>query len=232
MTQPLRIFVGWDPRETEAYDVFAHSLRRLASQPIEVIPLIQDELRDKGLFTRERKEGATEFTMTRWLVPHLSNYEGVSIFADCDMLAQADIHEVLEYARDHPVSVCLHDYIPKADIKMDGQVQQPYPKKNWSSLMVFNNAHEKCRDLTPDLVNHAAHPPRYFHQFYWLDTLEPGSLPLDWNWLAAEYPYRPDVKIVHLTNGGPWFPGYENCDYADEWRAERDRMLKPSLTAA
>lgn len=226
MTLPLRIFVGWDPREAEAYHVFCHSLIRHASKPIAIIPLVQQQLRDAGLFWRSRDEkAATEFSMTRWLVPHLSGYEGVSIFADCDMLMQADIHEVVGIVDDAPVAVCQHDYLPKSTTKMDGQVQTVYPKKNWSSFMVFNNGHEKCRALTPELVSHPSHAPSYFHQFFWLDTLAPGALPLDWNWLVGEYERNPDAKNLHYTLGGPWFDQTKDCDCADLWLEERDRMM-------
>lgn len=239
----LKIFVGWDPRETEAFDVFRRSLITRASKPIEIIPLKQQELRDQGLFSRPRSEkAATEFSMTRWLVPYLSGYEGVSIFADCDMLCLTDIYGVLDgccaepgeertenglyfgYPISPAVWCCQHDYVPKNTTKMDGQVQTVYPKKNWSSFMVFNNAHEKCRDLTPELISRPDHPPKYFHQFQWLDTLKPGSLDLRWNHLAGEYEVIPDPKIVHFTEGGPWFQGYEHCDYSELWDAERAAM--------
>jgi hypothetical protein len=224
--QPLRIFVGWDPRETEAYDVFAHSITSRASRPVSIIPLVQSELRAQGLFTRPLTEkAATEFSMTRWLVPHLSDYKGVSIFADCDMLMLADVYEVLEHVDEsRAVSVCQHDYTPKTQTKMDGQPQTNYPKKNWSSFMVFNNGHELSRCLTPDLINRADHPPSYFHQFRWMETQKTGSLPLEWNYLASEYEAKPDVKNIHYTLGGPWFDQTKDCDYADLWLEEQDRM--------
>jgi hypothetical protein len=236
----LKIFIGWDPRETEAYDVFAHSITSRASRPVEIIPLVQAELRAQGIYSRPATEkAATEFSMTRWLVPYLSGYEGISIFADCDMLCLADIHELMDNLK--PLSVenagpdgiletlpavwcCQHDYTPKTLTKMDGQPQVNYPRKNWSSFMVFNNGHELCRALTPDLINRADHPPSYFHQFRWLETQQPGPLPLEWNWLGNEYDAKSDVKNIHYTLGGPWFDQTKDCDYADLWLEEQDRM--------
>jgi hypothetical protein len=116
--------------------------------------------------------------------------------------------------------VCKHDYVPKTERKFLGQVQTKYPRKNWSSLMIFNN--ERCRALTPDYVNSASGLD--LHRFKWLDDRLIGSLPLEWNWLVEEYPYKPDAKIVHYTLGGPYFDDYRNCDYAGEWFEEFESM--------
>ena len=40
-----------------------------------------------------------------------------------------------------------------------------------------------------------------------------------------EYDRREDAKMVHFTDGGPYFEEYRNDDYAEEWFAMRDRML-------
>jgi hypothetical protein len=221
----LKLFVGYDSRESEAYDVFVHSVTRLASKPITIIPLRQDWLREMGLYTRpEAEPAATQFSFTRFLVPFLSNYEGTSIFADCDMLAQTDIWEVLAYADpQYAVSVCKHDYEPKTAMKMDGQAQVKYPRKNWSSFMVFNNA--SCRVLSPDYVNRVT--GRELHQFYWLGSgpeSRVGALPLDWNWLVDEYEQNPTARVLHYTLGGPWFAETKNCDHADLWLQEQQRL--------
>jgi len=118
------------------------------------------------------------------------------------------------------VLVCKHDYVPKSARKFLNQVQTAYPRKNWSSLMLFNN--ERCRALSADYVNGAT--GLELHRFSWLDDALIGGLPLEWNWLVDEYPYRADAKIVHFTRGGPWFPEFKGVDYSDEWRAERAAM--------
>lgn len=229
---PLRIFLGWDSREQVAYHVLAHSILSRASLPVSITPLNQAVLRAAGVYTREKDARAsTEFSITRFLVPYLSNYDGVSVFMDCDMLVRYDIVELLAYALAHPntsVLVCQHDYTPKAGTKFLGQAQEAYPKKNWSSVMVFQNDH--CRALTPELVNCAE--PKHLHRFEWTQERHVGSLPLEWNWLIGEYAANPDARNYHWTLGGPWFAEHADVDHADLWFRERDAMLSPSLTPA
>lgn len=172
----------------------------------------------KGVFTREANAiSSTEFSFSRFLTPYLSNYEGWSLFMDCDMLARANFAEIFALADDaFAVMVAKHDYAPRDAIKFEGHVQTKYEKKNWSSVVLFNNA--RCRALTPDFVNTAS--GLQLHQFKWLASDdEIGALPLEWNWLVGEYDFNPDAKVAHFTRGGPYFAAYANEDYSDEWRA-------------
>lgn len=232
--RPLRIFVGWDGRESIAYHVFAHSILRRASIPVAITPLVQSPLRARDLFWRGPGENvATEFSFTRFLVPYLAGYRGIAVFADCDMLMRADVAELLEMAEEQrllhgdgpAVLACQHDYVPKSAIKMDGQVQTAYPCKNWSSFMVMDTA--KCTALTPRYVSSAQGSD--LHRFKWLGQTPAyqhlGALPLEWNHLVGEYDGSADAKNLHFTLGGPWFPGYEHCDHSEEWYAERDHMM-------
>jgi hypothetical protein len=183
---------------------------------------MQSQLR--GIYTRARgPTESTEFSLTRFLVPYLSGYSGWTVFMDCDMLCRADVTELkglVEKQADKAVIVCKHDYVPKTERKFLDQVQTKYPRKNWSSLMAFNNA--RCRALTPDYVNSAT--GLELHRFQWVDDALIGELPLEWNWLVGEYDYKPDARIVHYTLGGPYFDEYRACDYADEWFAEHRAM--------
>jgi hypothetical protein len=219
----LRIFIGWDSREPVAAAVLAHSILTRASAPVAIIPLTLTSLR--GVYTRERMATeSTEFSFTRFLVPYLSRYEGVSVFLDCDMLVRTDVWELMHYVEQQPdkaVLVCQHDYVPKTTTKMDGRIQTVYPRKNWSSLMVFNNA--RCRMLTRQYVNAAT--GKQLHQFEWVKHDEIGALPLSWNHLCDEYAPNPHAENYHYTLGGPWMAGHERCDHADLWLAERDAML-------
>ena len=114
------------------------------------------------------------------------------------------------------VMVAKHDYTPRDEVKFLNHSQARYAKKNWSSVMLLNNA--RCRALTPQFVREAS--GLELHQFKWLaGEGEIGSLPLEWNWLVGEYDMNPDAKIAHFTRGGPYFADYADCDYADEWRA-------------
>jgi hypothetical protein len=218
----FRIYIGYDPRESVAFHTLAHSILRRASFPISISPLVQSQL--KGLYRRSRgPTESTEFSLTRFLVPALCGYRGWSLFMDCDMLCRADIAELageIERQSDKAVLVCQHDYVPKTERKFLNQVQTKYLRKNWSSLMIFNN--ERCRALTPQYVNSASGLD--LHRFRWLDDAAIGSLPLEWNWLVTEYEHNPAAKIVHYTLGGPWFPEYRDCAYSDEWRAEFEAM--------
>lgn len=223
--KPINVFIGFDSRETVAYHVLCNSLMRHSSVPLAFTPVIQHQLRDMGLYTRERgKFESTEFSMTRFLVPYLSNYEGISIFMDCDMLCQADLTDLLIYPLAHPskaVHVCQHDYQPKTMLKFLHQPQTTYERKNWSSLMVFNNS--ECRALTPDYVNTAT--GLELHRFKWLKDEQIGVLPLEWNHLVSEYSPNEKAKMLHFTNGGPWFEAYRDCDQADVWNQELTHAL-------
>ena len=218
----FNIYIGYDPRESAAFYTLAHSILRRSSIPISIAPLVQGQL--KGHYRRARgPTESTEFSMTRFLVPALSEYRGWSLFMDCDMLCRVDIAALLtelEKQSDRAVLVCKHDYIPKTERKFLDQVQTKYARKNWSSLMLFNN--ERCRSLTLDYVNTAS--GLELHRFSWMNDAAIGELPLEWNWLVGEYDYNPRAKIVHFTIGGPYFEAYRNCDYAGEWFAEFESM--------
>ncbi len=218
----LSVYIGYDPKESVAFYTLAHSILRRASIPVSVAPVMQSQL--QGLYTRPRgPTESTEFSLTRFLVPALSGFRGWSIFMDCDMLCRVDIAGLaaqIERQADKAVLVCQHDYVPKTERKFLGQVQTKYPRKNWSSLMVFNN--ERCRALTADYVNTAS--GLELHRFMWIDDRPIGALDLEWNWLVGEYPANPQARIAHYTLGGPWFDEYRDCDYAGEWFAELESM--------
>lgn len=142
---------------------------------------------------------------------------------DCDMLMLGDIAG-LWAMRDprYAVQVVKHDHRPTESKKFLGAEQTAYDKKNWSSVMLFNNS--LCKRLSPGYLNSAS--GLELHQFKWLksDSLI-GTLPGRWNHLVGYDPQSSEVSLAHFTIGGPYFPGYEACEYADAWRAERDAML-------
>lgn len=218
----LQVFIGYDPNETVAYHTLAHSILRRSSIPVSIAPLMRSQL--GGLYRRERgPTESTEFSLTRFLVPALSEYRGWSLFMDCDMLCRADFAELAAFTErdaDKAVLVCKHDYTPGPTRKFLNQVQTVYPRKNWSSVMLFNNA--KCRALTTEYVNAATGLD--LQRFTWLADSQIGDLPLEWNWLVGEYTRNPEAKVVHFTIGGPYFNEYRDCDYADEWFEEQRRM--------
>jgi len=223
MTAPtLDIYIGYDRQEIVAYHVLCQSIVERTSRPVRLTPINLTSL--KSVFDRPPLSlQSTEFSFSRFLTPWLSGYEGWSLFMDCDMLLRGDIAELFALADDRcAVMVAKHDYVPKDTVKFLGHAQARYEKKNWSSVMLMNNA--RCRALTPEYVQTAS--GLELHQFRWLPNEdEIGDLPLEWNWLVGEYAYNPQARIAHFTRGGPYFPDYADCDYGDEWRAMRARAV-------
>ena len=214
----MRCFIGYDSNETVAYHVLAHSILRHASVPVSITPLV---LRQLPMHRERTPTQSTEFSFSRFLVPWLCGYEGTAVFMDCDMLCRGDISK-LHGISGAAVSVVKHDYTPRPEDKFLGQRQSIYEKKNWSSLMVFNNT--LCRTLTPEFVNRAS--GLELHQFKWLPSETwVGELDKNWNHLVGEYQPNPEAKIAHFTLGTPCFPKYSDCEFAEEWKAERDMML-------
>ena len=220
----IRIFVGYDPRETVAFYVLSHSIQARASVPVSVTPLMLDQL--DGLMWRDRHNlQSTDFSFSRFLVPHLCGYEGWALFMDCDMLMLDDVANLWRL-REHQYAVqCVkHDHRPPEDTKFLNQPQTQYEKKNWSSVMLFNTA--KCTTLTPDYVNTAS--GLELHRFHWLnnDNLI-GEIPPRWNHLVDYDPEQSvsDISNLHFTTGGPYFDAFKSCGYASLWFEERERML-------
>ena len=225
-----KVFVGYDSREDIAWQVCRHSLIRHATSELCVVPIRQDAVRELGLYTRPSDVGSsTEFSLTRFLTPFLHAQSGWVLFCDCDFLFTADVAQVFQGLDHSKALYCVqHDYTPAHRIKMDGKPQAIYPRKNWSSFMLFNCDHPDVRKLTPEVVNSAS--PAFLHRFEWIaDRSHIGSLPLEWNFLAGEYPKPPETpSVIHFTNGGPWFKEWQDCDYADLWLRERDLVLAES----
>lgn len=210
------IYIGWDSREDIAYTVAKHSMEMM-SRDVTVKPLKLHQLRDDGIYTRSvDKLGSTEFTFTRFLVPYLNDYKGWALFTDCDVLALDDMNKLFELADDKYAVMCVkHDYTPSETMKMDGQQQTIYPRKNWSSVVLWNCAHPSNSVVTPELVN--TESGMYMHRFMWLKDDEIGEIPYQWNYLVGWYQSK-DPKLVHYTEGGPWFEEYRNCEYSKEWK--------------
>ena len=222
MADTIKVFIGYDENETVAFHVLAHSIMRHASKPVEIVPVVKSHM--SAFYTRERSGlESTDFSFTRFLAPYLCDYKGWAIFTDCDMLVTADIAELWALRDDKYAVMCTkHDYQPVGDTKFLGQVQTKYEKKNWSSVMMFNNA--RCTALTPEVVSNET--GLFLHQFKWLgnDDLI-GSLPLSWNYLVGEHqPAMRTPELIHYTLGGPYFEKYRDCEFADLWRAELARL--------
>ena len=225
----IRVFIGYDPAESVAFGVLAHSIHARASEPVTVTPVMLSQLR--GVYRRSHDSlQSTQFSFSRFLTPWLAGYEGWAVFMDCDMLMRADIAELWKLRDErYAVQVVKHVHVPKEDVKFLGAVQTKYEKKNWSSVMLMNCA--KCRALTPEYVNKAT--GLELHQFKWLgDDALIGELPRGWNHLVGYDKPDPAAKLAHFTIGGPWFPEYAKSEFAGEWFGERDQMLSAQGRAA
>ena len=217
----FNIYVGYDTREDIAYQVSKFSILQ-RSKNVSVIPLKLDDLKEKGLYWRgEDKLGSTEFTFSRFLVPELNDYKGWALFCDCDIIFLEDINNLFNLKDDKYAVMCVqHDYTPKEETKMDGKQQTLYPRKNWSSLVLWNCGHPSNQKISKELINDPETTGKYLHRFSWLEDHEIGPIPHHWNWLAGWYkePNDGNPKAIHYTEGGPWFENYRDCEYHQKWK--------------
>ena len=240
------VYIGYDKKEDDAFEILKESIIDTSSQPVRVVPLDQETLRRINLYRRsfqiqktdngsvkidwqDNKPFSTEFSFTRFLIPFVNNLKGLALFMDCDMMVRTDIMEVFKYAsrEDKAVWCVKHNYIPSDDYKMDNQVQTIYNRKNWSSFVLWNCEHEAHKDLTIDDVNLKS--GLYLHNFQWLSDDLIGDIPEEWNWLDGHSPEEIEAKNVHFTTGGPWFPKWKpkrsiDAKYALEWTNFRDSL--------
>ena len=219
----LKIFIGYDPKEAVAFHVLSHSLLERSSKPISIVPINLRNL--KNLYSRQHDQRqSNEFSFSRFLVPYLCDYEGFGVYMDCDMLALGDISTVLnDIDEKHAVSLVKHDYESKVKVKYLGNKQYSYPRKNWSSFIVWNCAHQSNNAVNPDFIGEA--DAATLHRFLWLKDEEIGELSVKWNWLVGEYDNpTEDIKVLHWTLGGPYFDDYSSTEFSDEWRKEFESM--------
>lgn len=225
----MNIYIGYDSRETEAFNVCVASLKKHASKPINIYPLKIKELRNIGFYTRpDDPLSSTEFTFTRFLVPFLQSYKNAALFCDCDFLFLDDVCKVFDLLdNSKAIQCCKHDYTPTSEYKMDGAKQYQYPRKNWSSFVLYNCEHEANKILTKELVN--TETGQFLHRFQWLSDELIGEIPIEWNWLAGWYKEGINgyPKAIHYTEGGPWHKNPKCTDYFDVWKNYKDSVDCP-----
>ena len=216
----VKIYIGFDQREAIAYHTFVQSLIDHASIPLDITPLAVKTL--KG-YEEKHEDKSNDFVYSRFLTPFLNDFKGWAIFVDGDMICQEDIKELLDL-RDasKALQVVKHDYKTKSNQKYLGNINQDYPRKNWSSVILWNCAHPKHKLLTPDFI--ANESGKYLHRFSWLEVNEIGELPKEWNWLATEYPNNEQANIIHYTLGTPCFKDYRDTAMSDIWLKKYDRL--------
>jgi len=220
-----KVFLGYTSYQDIVYQVAKHSIEK-RSTDVQCFPIIQQSLRDLGIYTRhEDKKAATEFSITRFLTAWLAGYRGWVLFSDNDVLALTDLNELFEQADDRYAVMCAkHVHVPIGDVKLDGQMQTHYPRKNWSSVVLWNCDHPKNKMITPELVNEVS--PLFLHRFMWLEDHEIGQFSHEWNWLVDWYKEseHESPKMLHFTEGGPYLRNYQNVGYSDLWRAEYEAL--------
>lgn len=217
--KPIPIFIGYDPREAVAYHTCANSIIRNSSIPVAICPLALNNFKD---YSETHTDGSNQFIYSRFLVPHLMGYHGWAIFMDGDMIVRGDIAELWEMRNNFcDVMVVKHDYQTKMKEKYLGAKNENYPRKNWSSVILWNCGNHPNRKLTPEFIEQATGAE--LHRFTWIDDARIGELPREWNWLPDEYGTNPDAKLLHYTLGTPCFHEFATTNQADEWH--RERML-------
>jgi lipopolysaccharide biosynthesis glycosyltransferase len=219
LNEYIKIVIGFDQREAVAYHTFCQSIIEHSSVPVFFMPLAINTLQD---YEETHTDKSNDFIYSRFLTPYLNQYEGWAIFADGDMICQADIKELWDL-RDESKALLVvkHNYQTKSHQKYLGNINENYPRKNWSSVILWNCKHRKNQILTPDFITNQT--GKYLHRFSWLDDKDIGELPREWNWLAIEYPENRKAKLIHYTLGTPCFKDYQNTEMSDIWHEIQKR---------
>ena len=213
----IPVYVGYDPREAIAFHTCANSIIRNSSRPVAIIPVALNLFKD---YTETHTDGSNHFIYTRFLVPHLQEYTGWAIFIDGDMIVRGDIAELWDLQNPYnDVMVVKHDYKTRMPVKYLGAKNEDYPRKNWSSVILWNCNSFPNRRLTPEFVQKSTGSE--LHRFTWLDDERIGELPKEWNWLPDEYGPNPDAKLLHYTLGTPCFQEFADTPQGNEWHRER-----------
>lgn len=217
MNNLIPVFVGYDPREAIAYHVCVNSIIRNASAPVAIVPVALNLFKD---YSETHTDGSNHFIYTRFLVPYLMRWTGKAIFIDGDMIVRGDVVELYNsLPMNKDVAVVKHDYKTRMPVKYLGAKNEDYPRKNWSSVIVWNCASFPNRKLTPEFIMKATGAE--LHRFSWLSDNRIAELPSEWNWLPDEYGPNPNAKLLHYTLGTPCFAEFADTPQGEEWHRER-----------
>ena len=221
MSKLLNIFVGFDQKEAIAYHTFVQSIIETSTVPLSITPLAENNLNE---YSEKHTDGTNKFTYSRFLVPYLMNFKGWAIFVDGDMVCISDFKNLKQFFNPK-LAVCVvkHDYKTKQKVKYFGQKNEDYPRKNWSSVIIWNCAHPKNKVLNPSFIS--GKEGSFLHRFKWLNDKEIGELPKSWNWLAIEYEETNNVDLIHYTLGTPCFKEYSNKPFSKYWKKSYDSLL-------
>ena len=214
MNNVIDLVIGFDQKEAVAYHTFVQSIIEKASIPVRFMPLSMKSLSN---YSEEHTDGSNDFIYTRFLVPYLMNFKGWAIYADGDMVCLDDIKNLWDLRDEkYAVQVVKHNYKTKIKRKYWGNKNEDYPRKNWSSLILWNCNHSSHKVLTPKFIK--SQTGAYLHRFSWINDSEIGEIEMEWNWLAMEYEEKKDIKLIHYTIGTPCFKEYENTSLSQYWK--------------
>lgn len=219
-----KVFVGYDPTQAVAFHVCVDSLIRHSSEPIEIIPLYLPQL---STYKELHGDGSNQFIYSRFLVPHLCHFQGLALFIDGDMVVNGDVCDLFAMAENgfsRSVWVCKHDYKTKQQVKYRGNRNEDYPRKNWSSVIMWNCASFPNRRLSPEYVQRAGGAE--LHRFGWIPDDRIGEIPPEWNWLVGEYEHNDNAKLYHYTLGIPEFDECAESDHSDAWSCAKAKMMQ------
>ena len=213
----MRIYIGHDSRFSKATRVCRKSIEDHSKKgEHEIKYLDKKSLTRVGVYGRKDVKGeSTEFSFTRFYVPMLCHYQGIALFVDNDFLFKCNPTELVQYLRKRPVA-CVKHNLGENSIhanKMDGIENKSYPKKCWSSLMLFDNT--KLKNLSKEYLDNAS--PADLHQFAWVGEKEISRIPLKYNHLVGYYKKHKYIKAIHYTQGGPWFESRKDGELSEEW---------------
>ena len=212
----IPLFIGYDSNEIIAYHACVNSIIRTSTKPISIAPLALNLLSE---YKETHNDGSNQFIYSRFLIPYLMNYNGWAIFIDGDMILKEDINNLFQLRDDkYAVMVVKHEYKTKKAIKYLGNKNEDYPRKNWSSVVLWNCNHIKNKILTPNFIENSS--GSILHRFSWLDDSDIGSLPIEWNWLPDEFGPNDNAKLLHFTLGTPCFEEYSIGPHTAEWHNE------------
>lgn len=216
MREIIPIFIGYDPREAIVFHVCANSIIRHSTKPVQIIPLALNLFND---YKETHTDGSNAFIYSRFLVPYLMNFTGSAIYIDGDMIVKTDINELWNLCNNfYDVQVVKHNYKTRMPIKYLGAKNEDYPRKNWSSVILWNCRSQPNRILTPEYVMNSK--GSHLHRFEWLQDERIGALPIEWNWLPDELGTNSSAKLLHYTLGAPSFKEFSNTEMAEDWHHE------------
>lgn len=218
----ITVVVGFDQKEAIAYHTFCQSILEKSTIPVHFIPLAINSL---YFYNENHNDGSNNFIYSRFLTPYLCDFKGFAVYADGDMICNADISELADlFDTSKAVQLVKHDYKTKRSIKYFGNENKNYPRKNWSSMVIFNCQHPANRVLTPQFIQE--HDGAFLHRFQWLQDDEIGELDSTWNYLAIEYKPRKDVKLIHYTLGTPCLVDFKEAEMSEIWWNTYSRVIE------